>query len=74
MAAPAFSRRHYTIVALIFSELAGAVIRCELTEADETWRAFRDAFVDVFQEDNPRFDGDRFRAALVPLLDVDDEA
>jgi len=66
MAAPAFSRRHYVAVAAVLSVIADDVISGELTDADETWRAFREGMTVIFSDDNPAFDPVRFREACIP--------
>lgn len=68
MAAPQFRRAHYETFAALLGVIADDVIRAELVDADETWRAFREAMIYVFAADNPRFDEAKFRSVVASTL------
>jgi len=66
MPSSAFQRRHYTEAAGWLSRCAGAIIRAEITTADEAWRYLREEMIASFEIDNERFDRSRFNQAVVP--------
>jgi hypothetical protein len=51
-------------------EAAARIAQTCHEEVAESWADIVDAFVDLFRDDNPRFDEARFRAACVPGANV----